>query len=208
MKAFTIVAACLFLLTGCSTITTYNQSLKDYEGDDRVGIAFGMTFTSTFSKFDRQVRVYPETLRCIDLYSERNGFVSGNLYGDSVPDNKFIGVPEVEGMSKNRAEFWVSAKDNISIRTIYTGFVKQEGSFPNISKVSESLVSFKPEAGAFYYVMVDMEKVDPITLKYLRVYKITEDAEGKLTLKHVDNIPQINNCPGQQPWFTKMAAVI
>lgn len=207
MKIFTIITACLFLLSGCSTVSKYNQSLKDFEGSERVGIAFEMT-GATFAAIDRQVRVYPETLGCIDLYSERNGFVSGNAFGDSVSDNKRIGIPDVEGMSENRIEFWVSAKNNISIRTIYTGVVEQKWPLPRMSKVSESLVSFKPEAGAFYYVMIDMEKIDPTTLKYLRVYKITEDADGKRTLKHVDNIPQINNCPGQQPWFTKMAAVI
>ena len=193
----------VLLLTGCSTLSTvrdYNRSLTDYSGNKKSGIAFNIGFN--------QVRVYPETKDCIDLYSKNNGFVPRVIFGgSSFSDSKKIGVPEAEGMKKGSQEFWVSANDNLSIRVIYTGETGSKNFFSPKATVSESVITFKPQSGAFYYVTVDFENQNLETGKYLRIYQIIDDSIGKKKLKHVE-ILDVKNCLGQQPWYTKGAAVI
>ncbi|MCL2892520.1 hypothetical protein [Brenneria tiliae] len=188
----------VLLLMGCSTLTMvhdYNKDLTDYTGDKKTGVAFNIQ--------KNQVRVYPETRSCIDLYSKNNGFIDNNAWSDG----KKIGIPEVEGMSKRRQEFWLNASDNLAVRVLYTGNTGATNIFEPKITVAESFIVFKPEAGAFYYVTVDFKHQDPKTGKYLRIYKIVDNGAGKKELKHVEML-NIHNCPGQQPWYTKMGAVI
>ncbi|EHD20689.1 putative lipoprotein [Brenneria sp. EniD312] len=193
----------VLLLMGCSTLTMvndYNKDLTDYTGDKKIGVAFNIQ--------DNQARVYPETKSCIDLYSKNNGFVPvGFIDNNAWSDGKKIGIPEVDGMSKRRQEFWVNASDNLAVRVLYTGKTGATNIFSPKVAVAESIIVFKPEAGAFYYVTVDFEHQDPKTGKYLRIYKIVDNGDGKKDLKHVEML-NIHNCPGQQPWYTKMGAVI
>ncbi|AUC40886.1 hypothetical protein D083_0536 [Dickeya solani RNS 08.23.3.1.A] len=54
---------------------------------------------------------------------------------------------------------------------------------------------------------IDFKHQESKTGKYLRVYKIVDNAAGKKELQHV-NILNVPNCPGQQPWYTQMGAVM
>ncbi|MDE8741849.1 hypothetical protein PZA22_12170 [Pectobacterium polaris] len=202
MKRFMGLVGVL-LLTGCSALSTvrdYNRNLTDYAGNKKSGIAFNIGFN--------QVRVYPETKDCIDLYSKSNGFIPRVIFGGSaLSDSKKIGVPETEGMSKGSQEFWVSANDNLAIRVIYTGETGSKNFFSPKVIVSESVITFKPQSGAFYYVTVDFENKNFETGKYLRIYQIIDDSIGKKKLKHVE-ILDVKNCLGQQPWYMKGGAVI
>ncbi|GKX61976.1 hypothetical protein SOASR032_05450 [Pragia fontium] len=208
MKKFIGLIISFIFLTGCSAITEYNKALSDYEGSDRVGIAFDVSRDGIMSKMG-PVRIYPETIGCIDLSSSKNGFLSGNIFGGGEVNSvgKKIGIPEVNGMAKDRVELWVSAKHNIAIRTIYTGQTGKTGYFSIKTAVAESVVTFKPEPGTFYYVTINFDKVDPITGKYMRVYKIIDDGAGRKSLKHVSDL-KISNCPGQHPWYQKSGAVM
>ncbi|WP_226790014.1 hypothetical protein [Rahnella sikkimica] len=202
MKRFMGIVGVL-LLAGCSTLSTvhdYNKNLTDYTGDKKAGIAFNIDYS--------QVRVYPETKDCVDLYSKNNGFVPRSIFENSgLSESKKIGIPEAEGMRKGSQEFWVSANDNLAIRVLYTGKTGAKNFFAPKIAVSESIIAFKPQPGAFYYATVDFHNQDPETGKYLRVYQIVKDSTGREQLKHVD-ILNIKNCAGQQPWFTKGTAVI
>ncbi len=202
MRHFLALAG-VMLLTGCSTLTMvsdYNKHLTDYTGDKKVGIAFDTHY--------EQVRVYPEVKTCIDLYSKNNGFVPRGLAAISDdPHGKKIGMPTVEEMNRYSQEFWVNANDNLAIRAIYTG-KKDTTNFlePKIT-VAESIIAFKPQPGAFYYVTIDFDYQNPQTGKYLRVYQIVDSSTGKKQLKHVD-ILNIVNCPGQQPWYLQNGAIM
>ncbi|MEA9391183.1 hypothetical protein SJI19_11640 [Acerihabitans sp. TG2] len=190
------------LLTGCSTlsmISDYNKNLTDYTGDKKVGIAF-----NTYSE---QVRVYPEVNTCIDLYSKNNGFLPRSIAAiNEYTDKNKIGIPDVEGMSKKSQKFWVNANGNIAIRVIYTGETGAKNYFAPKFSVAESIIAFKPQPGAFYYVTIDFDYQNPQTGKYLRVYQI-DDSAGKKQLKHV-KILNIDNCPGQKPWYQQSGAVM
>ncbi|MBQ4767742.1 hypothetical protein F9U42_11430 [Pectobacterium versatile] len=199
MKRFIGLVGVL-LLSGCSTLSTvrdYNRDLTDYTGNKKAGIAFSIDYN--------QVRVYPETKSCIDLYSKDNGFVPRSILG--VSGSKKIGFPEAEGMRKNSQEFWVSANDNLAIRVIYSGETGSKNFFSPKVTVSDSVIVFKPQFDAFYYVTVDFKSHNFETGKYLRVYQVIEDSSGEKKLKHVE-ILDIKNCLGQQPWYVKGAAVI
>ncbi|MGV8924448.1 MAG: hypothetical protein ACOH2G_02045 [Ewingella sp.] len=193
----------VLLLTGCSifsTVSDYNKNLTDYSGDEKVGIAFNIS--------DDQVRVYPETKSCIDLYSKNNGFVPRGLMSNGAFSNgKKIGMPEVEGINKKSQEYWISANDHIAVRVLYTGEKRRTNIWTPKVTVSESIISFKPQPGMFYYVTVDFDHQNVQTGKYLRVYQIENDSAGVKKLKHVD-ILKIDNCPGQQPWYTRGGAAI
>lgn len=189
-------------------VSEHNRALIDYEGSDRVGIAFDVSRKAWASK-SSPIRIYPETIGCIDLSSDKNGYLTRGMFGsgESNPVGKKIGVPEVSGMSKDRIELWVSAKNNIAIKTIYTGNTGKTGYFSIKTTVVDEAVTFKPEPGAFYYVTIDFEKADPVTYKFMRVYKITDDGAGEKVLKHVDNLKRYD-CPGQKPWYQKGGAVM
>ncbi|MEM0675094.1 hypothetical protein AAHA48_18270 [Dickeya oryzae] len=187
----------LLLLTACSSLTTvsdYNKDLTDSLADKRVGIAFDMN--------NNRTRVYPETKTCIDLYSKNNGFVPVMRLS-----KKSIGMPVVDEMSDKHQEFWVSANGYIAVRVLYTGENNHRSFFSPDVLVSESVIAFKPEAGSFYYVTIDFNDRNAETGKYLRVYKIVDNASGEKTLQHVDML-NLRNCPGQQPWYTKAGAAI
>ncbi len=195
MKLWVLV--CFLLLTGCSSLTKigdYNQDLTDFSGDNKVGIGFSMN--------NNRTRVYPETKACVDLYSRNNGFVPVMRLS-----KKSIGMPTVGEMSDKRQEFWVSANGYIAVRVLYTGENNDRSMFSPGVLVSESVIAFKPESGSFYYVTIDFRDRNLATGKYLRVYKIIDNASGEKTLQHV-NVLKLQNCPGQQPWYTKAGAVI
>ncbi|KHN50076.1 hypothetical protein OI69_15750 [Pectobacterium fontis] len=185
----------VLLLTGCSTVSDYNKNLTDYTGDKKSGIAFNIGYN--------QVRVYPETKNCIDLYSKNNGFIPRNVFSG----RKNIGIPDAVGMKKDNQEYWVSANDNLAIRVLYTGETGSKNLFLSKATVSESIITFKPQPGAFYYVTVDFENHNLATGKYLRIYQIIDGDTGEKQLKHVE-ILNIKNCSGQRPWYMKGGAVI
>ncbi|AIA70521.1 putative lipoprotein [Pectobacterium atrosepticum SCRI1043] len=193
----------VLLLTGCSSISTvrdYNKNITNYTGDKKVGVAFDTD--------NNQVRVYPETKACIDLYSASNGFLPRGAFDfRGLSDKKRIGIPEVEGMRKISQEYWVSANNNIAIRVIYTGDTGTNNFFSLKQIVSESVIVFKPQPGAFYYVKVDFDNQSVEARKYLRVYQIIEGSTGGEQLKHVE-ILNVKNCPGQKPWYMKGGAII
>lgn len=195
-------------LVGCSTISEHNRALLDYEGSDRVGIAFDVSRKGWASKVP-PIRIYPETVRCINLHSDKNGYLTTGMFGsgESNPVGKKIGIPEVSGMSKDRIELWVSAKNNIAIKTIFTGNTGNTDYFSIKTTVRDEAVTFKPEPGAFYYVTIDFENLDPVTSSFMRVYKIADDGAGGKVLKHVDNL-KMYDCPGQKPWYQKGGAIM
>ncbi|WP_312692749.1 hypothetical protein [Kosakonia sp.] len=198
MKAMVALAGAL-LLSGCSTYNMfkeYNQSIKDYTGQNRVGVAFDLANT--------QARIYPETDRCINLYSNKNGFIgSGSMTGD----HKRIGVPYVAGMSQNRDEYWVSAEKFISVRILYAGRDGSGGILTNQARVNERYVTFQPEPGAYYYVKVERPDTSHLAERYLKVYKIVVHESGRKELEPVREWG-IHNCPGQKPWYRVNGATI
>ncbi|QKO14150.1 hypothetical protein HAT91_02523 [Dickeya solani] len=149
-----------------------------------------------------RTRVYPETKACIDLYSKANGFIPVISWRD-----KSIGIPTIAGMSEKRQEFGVSANELITIRVLYPGEADNKYFFSSGVNVAQSVITFKPEVGSFCYVTIDFKHQESKTGKYLRVYKIVDNAAGKKELQHV-NILNVPNCPGQQPWYTQMGAVM
>ena len=188
-------------------VSQHNKALTDYEGSDRVGIAFDVHKDGILSNND-PIRIYPETMGCIDLQSEKNGYLGRQMFGsgESYSAGKSIGVPEATGMSKDRIELWVSAKYDIAIRTVYVGATGKTGYLSPRKGVVESVVTFKPEAGAFYYVTVDSNEVEPIS-KFMKVYQIIDDGTGRKTLQPVKEL-NIKNCPGQHPWYQKGGAIM
>lgn len=198
MKAMVALVGVL-LLSGCSTyemVKEYNQSIKDYTGPNRVGVAFDLNNT--------EARIYPETDRCINLYSNKNGFIgSGSLMGD----HKRIGVPYVADMTQNRDEYWVSAEKFISVRIIYAGRDGSGGILTNQARVNERYVTFKPEPGAYYYVNVERPDPSRLAERYLKVYKIVVHESGRKELQPVREWG-IHNCPGQKPWYMVNGATI
>lgn len=197
MKAIIALAGAL-LLSGCSTlgmVKDYNQTIKDYTGASRVGIAFDVDGI--------QARIYPETEGCIDLYSKKNGFIpsSVGMFGD----HKVIGVPYIDQMTQNRNEYWVSANKIIAIRILYVGKLTDNGFLSN--RVNDSYVTFKPEPGAFYYVNVEQWGSGLSAGKQLHVFKIVKKDEDHNILEPVEEA-NIHNCDGQQPWYMQGGAVI
>jgi len=193
----------ILLLTGCtalSTVSDYNKNLTDYTGDKKVGVAFDI--------HNAQVRVYPQVKTCIDLYSKNNGFVPDGVAALSdYHGTRKIGVPAVEGMNQNNQEFWVNANDYLAVRVIYTGKKDTTNFLEPKFNVAESIIAFKPQPGAFYYVTINFDYQDPQTGKYLRIYQIVDDNAGKKRLKHVE-ILNFETCPGQKPWYLHFGAVI
>lgn len=182
-------------LTGCSTykmFRDYNQELADYPGENRVAIAF---------KTRMQTRIYPETGTCIDLRSLKNGFLGPT-------QDKGINYPEISDLHRGiNSIHWVSSNQNIAIRIIYTGMKVGSNVFNSGARVSESFIVFKPEPGDYYYVTDDgMEFQDSTTGKYLKIYKVVDD-KGSKKLEPVKQL-NINNCPGQKPWYQAMGAII
>lgn len=202
MRRFLALTGVL-LLTGCSTLSTisdYNKNLTDYTGDKKVGIAFDI--------YSEQVRVYPAVKTCIDLYSKNNGFLPRGMAATSeYTDKNKIGIPIVEGMSKKSQKLWVNANDYLAIRVIYTGETGNTTYMLPKFNVADSIIAFKPQPGAFYYVTINFDYQNPQTGKYLRVYQIVDDSTGKKKLKHVENL-NIVNCPGQQPWYLQGGAIM
>lgn len=195
--------AAVLLLTGCSALQTvkdYNEELTDYTGTNRIGMAFDIGYN--------QVRVYQQTGACIDLYSKNNRFIpAGFSQNTSLRDRKRIGMPEAEGMSPRRNEYWLNSDGEMAIRVLYVGETGNQGYFKQKVAVSESLVAFKPEPGAFYYVTIDDIGSSRYANKELHLYKIADNGSGKKELKPVEE-HKIYNCAGKKPWYLRNGAVI
>lgn len=160
-----------FCLSGC-LIYEYNTSLEDYEGSDRVGIAFDALNTGS-------IRVYQNVVGCVNVDNKGNRNIRGLFSGN---DTKLIGVPEIPGMKKERKEFWLDGSSNIAIRRMYT----RDTGYREKTTYTEGL-SFRPVLGNYYYATIVNDK--------LFLFEISKDEKGNYIGRPKENL-KLRTCPG------------